>query len=201
MGNRKTLGQTVLDLFGNLGNLLAEANLPEGTVRAYLFGGCAVHMYVNSRLSVDIDAEFDYNLIHREDVLLALSRLRPIDFEHPGLGPFLLDLDPRFTTTLCPLHVDYQDRAVQLELGQRNTVPLTVWLPSPLDLAISKLGRFSTVDIDDILLLLKQPGACWAEFERLAMESSQYYVGPDLAGAIAHLKWRYQERGDDDFGD
>ncbi|WP_343731942.1 DUF6036 family nucleotidyltransferase [Duganella sp.] len=85
-----------------------------------------------------------------------------------------------------------QDRATQLERDQAS--PLTIWLPSPVDVAISRLGRLSTVDVADILVLLEDPAASWNEFERLATEASQYYVGRDLAGTIAYVKLQWQRR-------
>jgi len=67
--------EAILRLFNDLDARLAASGLPAGAVRAYLFGGCAVHMYERNRVSEDLDAEFDYNLIHRADVLLALKRV------------------------------------------------------------------------------------------------------------------------------
>ena len=193
MPDQKSLAEAVLQLFDGLAELLKNAGLPDGAVRAYLFGGCAVHMYASSRVSIDVDAEFDYNEIHRNEVLLARASVYPVDYDHPVFGRTMLELDPRFNTTLGPLHVDYQDRALLLDRCSLHPTPLSVWLPSPIDLAISKLGRMSEGDIDDILLLLGQPGVFLADFERLAMEASQYYVGPNLAGTVAYVKRRYRE--------
>lgn len=91
--------------------------------------------------------------------------------------------------------MDFQDRARQLERGLVS--PLTIWLPNPMDVAISKLGRLSTVDVADILVLLQDPAASWDEFERLAIEASQYYVGSGLTGTIAYVKLQWQRRNGD----
>ncbi|MTV36080.1 DUF6036 family nucleotidyltransferase [Duganella radicis] len=190
--------EAILRLFDDLGDRLAAAGLPSGAVRAYLFGGCAVHMYERNRVSEDLDAEFDYNLIHRDDVLLVLSELPAVAYRSVAGREVGLNIDRRFNTTLCPLHMDYQDRATQLERGQSDASPLTVWLPNPMDVAISKLGRLSVVDVEDILVLLQEPSASWDEFERLATEASQYYVGRNLAGTIAYVKLQWQRRKDND---
>jgi hypothetical protein len=187
--------EAILRLFDDLDERLFASGLPASSVHAYLFGGCAVHMYEHNRVSEDLDAEFDYNLIHRDEVLLVLNELTPITYDNPVSGPSKLALDLRFNTTLCPLHMDFLDRAVQLERDRTST--LTIWLPSPVDVAISKLGRLSTVDVADILVLLQDPAASWDEFERLATEASQYYVGRDLAGTIAYVKLQWQRRKGD----
>ncbi len=192
--------EAILSLFDELNNLLTERGLPQGAVRAYLFGGCAVHMYARNRVSTDVDVEFDYNLIHRDDVILALNALPPVDYVSPTSGPTLLNFDPRFSTTLGPLHVDYQDRAIELERQSNSRSVLTVWLPGPLDLAISKLGRLAPMDVEDILTLLQEPSASWSGFERLAMEASQYYVGRNLNGTIAYMKLQWQRRVGHDSG-
>jgi hypothetical protein len=189
--------EAILSLFDELNNHLAAAGLPDGAVRAYLFGGCAVHMYAHYRMSEDVDAEFDYNLLHRNCVLWAINQVHSIDFNHPVLGPLLLAFDPYFNTTLGPLHVDYQDRATQLP-SRSAASPLTIWLPGAMDIAISKLGRLSTVDVEDILVLLQDPSASWHAFEVLAKEAAQYYVGRDLGGTIAYVKLQWLRRNPHD---
>lgn len=89
--------EAILSLFDELNNHLAAAGLPDGAVRAYLFGGCAVHMYAHYRMSEDVDAEFDYNLLHRNCVLWAINHVHSIDFNHPVLGPL-------YRAALQPLH-------------------------------------------------------------------------------------------------
>jgi hypothetical protein len=64
--------------------------------------------------------------------------------------------------------------------------------------AISKLGRLSPEDVADILVLLQDPAASWDEFERLAAEASQYYVGRDITGTIAYVKLQWQRRHGND---
>jgi hypothetical protein len=194
MEKKTSFTEAIFNLFGDLGDRLDLMGVPRGAVRAYIFGGCAVHMYTRNRVSTDVDVEFDYNLIHRDDVLLVLNELPPVSYDNPALGPVLLNFDPRFSTTLGPLHVDYQDRAVQLTEACDSRSPLALWLPAPLDIAISKLGRLHPVDVEDILLLLHDPAASWREFERLATEASRYYVGRDLTGTIAYIKFQWQRR-------
>lgn len=87
-----------------------------------------------------------------------------------------LRLDHGFNSTLGTLHEDYTDRVVQLSTPSA-TPNIEVYIAGALDLAVSKLGRFSERDCLDILTLLALPHANVHEFERLATEAPSYYVG------------------------
>ncbi len=68
----------------------------------------------------------------------------------------MLELDTSFTTTLAPLHEDYEDRVVRL-VSQSSVPNVEVYVASALDVAISKLGRFGDRDQNDIQTLLQLP--------------------------------------------
>ena len=89
-------------MFGNLGAKLREQNVPPDAVRAYLFGGCAVHLHTRARSSDDVDAEFDYDLIYKNELLLAKASVPLIDYEDPDSGPMQLMLDSTFNPTFGP---------------------------------------------------------------------------------------------------
>ena len=187
--HQTSLGFAILRLFGDLGQRLAERSVPANAIQAYLFGGCAVHMHVASRVSSDLDVEFDYHKIHKGDLVLVLNKLAPVDYYDPEQGPSQLVYDQNFNNTLGPLHEGYRERAVRVEFNSQS--PVTVWLPSPEDLAISKLGRLSATDTQDILTLLRRGCASWERFDALAREAALYYVGRDLTANIDYIgmKW------------
>lgn len=88
----------------------------------------------------------------------------------------MLELDLSFNTALGPLHEDYEDRVIRLKT--RSNIPnVEVYVASPIDVAISKLGRFGERDQQDIQALLELPMVDVNEFERLAREAIGYYVG------------------------
>ena len=60
---------------------------------------------------------------------------------------------------------------------QSSSPFIEVFVASPIDVAISKLGRFAENDQADIQALLKLPLVDVLEFERLAKEAIDYYVG------------------------
>lgn len=123
--------------------------LPKRTlpVRMYMAGGAALHLYTGQRLSDDIDASFSHRIALPENLEVA----------YPGAdgAAQLLYFDRQYNDTLGLLHEDAYDDSQQLKLDGIDPAVLDVRLLSPLDLAVSKLGRFSEQDRDDILALAK----------------------------------------------
>lgn len=179
---------------GNLACRLKTLNAPPGSVRAYIFGGSAVHLYTRVRTSSDVDMEIESFAVSRKDLLLIRENLPPVDYDDPAQGPSTLVFDVTFNTTFGPLHEDYQDRARLLEAAPDS--PLEVWLPAPEDVAVSKLGRFSEMDQEDIQSLLDVPGASLERFGKIAVEAAGYYVGnrDDLMRKIELVRGRYERR-------
>lgn len=175
-------------LLGQFAGALKARGAPEHSIRAYIFGGCAVHLYAKTRVSSDLDLEVETALLPRGALYEAKEEAGYVLVQKgPEDEPDLLELDLAYNSTLGPLHEDFSDRAETLELIPGS--PLVVLLPSREDLALSKLGRFSDADIGDILTLMSDKDASWELFERLTNEAQKYYVGPprDLTGKLEHL--------------
>lgn len=187
------MANAILQMFSNLADDLTKRSLPEHSVHAYLFGGCAVHLHAMTRASSDVDVEFAYgDLVMASEVRLVLQALPPVDYDDPVAGPSQLVWDANFNTTFGPLHEDYRDRAVLIERAPGS--PVDVWLPSAEDIAVSKLGRFADVDIGDIVELLSLPTASWERFHTLATEAGAYYVGPPLDSKILYIQKMMDQR-------
>ena len=139
--------KAVRKLFERLNQIaMAEDGVyADGFFKAYVFGGAAVHLYTNSRSSHDVDVEFSRYLpaFREEDVV--------VSFVDENGRPQQLTFDENFSSTLGMLHENYQEDAVPFftEPGQS----LWVYLVSPLDLAVSKLGRLAGHDLEDIKAL------------------------------------------------
>src|SRR5690554_6258734 len=141
--------KAIFDMFTQLEERILEVTQQPGACRAYLFGGCAVHIHTKSRGSSDVDVEIEgLRALKKNDILINLA---PVYFEDPEAGMEMLFFDETFTPTLSPLHEDYQEDAIPLET--REDSPLWVYVVTKEDLAVSKLGRYGEQDIDDILTL------------------------------------------------
>ena len=85
------------------------------------------------------------------------------------------------------MHEDAQDDSIPLALEGIDTGVLDVRVLTPVDLAVSKLGRFSEQDRADIAALARRGIVNAADLERRANEALDTYVGDTqrLRGSIA----------------
>lgn len=102
--------------------------------------------------------------------------------------------DRTFTPTLGPLHEDYQDDAIQIATRMKPS-PLWLYVVTPADLAVSKLGRFGERDIEDILTLIRLGKLTIDDFLERAREAAKYYVGnpATINSHIEHIKRRAEQ--------
>ncbi len=185
------LSLAILRFFGHLTeDILTQTSKP-GSVKAYLFGGCALHIHTNARGSNDIDVEFNSaKWVRKNEIVIS----KPSIIYDAGNVRRKLDLDSQFTPMLGPLHEDYQDDAILLQKNHLNS-PLWLYVVTPEDLAVSKLGRFGDRDREDILTLLKMKKMTVDSFRERATEALKYYVGsPDTAKShLDYALWQYNQ--------
>jgi hypothetical protein len=172
------LGQALIAMFVSLERELMAENALPGALKVIVFGGCAVHLYTSHRVSMDIDAEFFSvdlpSTINLRAMLMVAPQKKFIDASSGRLIELSFDL--KFSTGLGPLHEDYLERGIPLE-GFSPGSPLQLLIAALVDLAISKLGRASDQDIGDIFALLRSGFILASEFERLALQAIDCYVG------------------------
>lgn len=125
------------------------ASLPRRAlpVRMYVAGGAALHLYTGERVSRDVDATFSRRI--------ALPDNLEVAYRDADGAARLLYFDRQYNDTLGLLHEDAYDDSVPLALEGSDSSILETRLLSPLDLAVSKLGRFSAQDRDDIATLAR----------------------------------------------
>jgi hypothetical protein len=182
------LGKALVEFFSVLEPVYAGGTM--GVFQVIVFGGCAVHIHTQSRGSADVDAEVaSHGRADRSEIIGLLGDDAYAFFDEEGVSQ-MLELDLSFNTTLGPLHEDYEDRVIRLTT-QSDIPNVEVYVASPVDVAISKLGRFGDRDQKDIQSLLRLPFVNVDEFERLAREAIGYYVGnkmPVLGNLESSLK-------------
>lgn len=168
------LGRALVEFFDVLEPVYAGGG--KGIFQVIVFGGCAVHIHTKARGSADVDVEvLSHGYADRSEIIALLGEDAYVFTDDDGLSQ-MLELDTSFNTTLGPLHEDYEDRVMRLMAG--IDVPyVEVYVAGPIDVAISKLGRFGERDQQDIQALLRLPQVDVDEFERLANEAISYYVG------------------------
>lgn len=178
----------IYQLLGHFAAELSAHGAMEHSVHAYIFGGCAVHLHVTSRVSSDLDLEITEAVLPRGVLEKAKQATEYVlNKKSEEDEPDLLELDLTYSSVLGPLHEDFDTRAMLIE--RKPGSPLVVFLPSAEDLALSKLGRLSEVDVADILALMRSPGASWGLLEQLTQETAGYYPAPagDLTSKLAYV--------------
>ncbi len=135
-----------------------------------LAGGLAVHYYVGSRFTEDVDAEFSRR------VLLPVKDLVFGYIDADG-RPAALHLDGQYNSSFSLLHEDYDKDSIEWTgIGnERRLVHLRVL--SPVDLALSKVARFAGNDQEDILALAQAGLFTSQQLRSRADEALAYYVG------------------------
>jgi len=120
---------------------------PHRHVIACVAGGAALHFYTGTRVTRDIDASFNARLILPPDLRVA--------YRDADGGPRMLYFDTQYNDTLGLRHPDAADDALPIRLEGVDPNRLDVRLLNPVDLAVSKLGRFGEQDREDIVALAK----------------------------------------------
>jgi hypothetical protein len=135
----------------------------------YIAGGAALHLLTGARVTEDIDATFSRRVLLNEDI--------EVSYRDPDGRARLMYLDRNYNDTLGLLHENaYKDsRPIAIEGVDARVIEVRVL--SPVDLAVTKLARFTDQDRADIQLLARQGLIDSASVRRRAQEALAGYVG------------------------
>lgn len=145
---------------------LPRRSLP---IRMYVAGGAAVHLYTGERISNDVDAVFSKRIALPSDLEVA--------YQDSDGAARLLYFDRQYNDTFALMHEDAHDDSVPLTLKHIDASVLDVRLLSALDLAASKISRYSSQDRDDITALAKHGLIKSAALRRRSEQAMENYVG------------------------
>jgi hypothetical protein len=140
------------ELTAALGEMLhrMDASLRAGgyagpPVIMYLAGGVAVNFYCGTRYTEDVDASFSRRFVLPRDLTVNYRR-------RDGSDAFIY-FDVNYNTSFALLHEGFEERArAWPEIGNEAWL-IQLRVLAPLDLAISKIARFSDQDRADIRAL------------------------------------------------
>ena len=138
-------------------------------IKMYVAGGAAMHFYTGERISNDVDAVFSRRIALPNDLEVA--------YRDPDGAARLLYFDRQYNDTLALMHEDAQEDSVPLTLKHSDDSVLDVRLLCTLDLAVSKIGRFSSQDRGDITALARHGLIKSAALRRRGLEALENYVG------------------------
>jgi hypothetical protein len=145
---------------------LPKRSLP---IKMYVAGGAAVHIYTGERVSNVVDAVFSKRIALPSDL--------EVTYRDPDGAPRLLYFDRQYNDTFALMHEDAHEDSVPLTLKGIDASILDVRLLSALDLAVSKISRFSSQDRDDIITLGRHGLIKSAALRRRSEQAMENYVG------------------------
>jgi hypothetical protein len=143
-----------------------ESALP---IKMLVAGGAALHFYTGERVSRDIDAVFSRRIVLPDDLEIA--------YRDADGAARLLYFDRQYNDASSLMHGDAQEESIPLILEGIDAGVLDVRLLAPLDLAVSKLSRFSERDRADIAGLARYQHISSAALRQRAHEALAGYVG------------------------
>jgi hypothetical protein len=135
----------------------------------FIAGGAALYLHTGTRVSEDIDATFSRKLVVSDDMSVSY---RDVD----GRGRVLY-LDRNYNDSLGLLHEDAYEESIAVSIPGVDGGLIDVRVLSPLDLAVSKLSRFSDQDRQDIELLARERLVTAKALRRRAEDALRGYVG------------------------
>jgi hypothetical protein len=156
-------------------SVLPRRSLP---IKMYVAGGAAMHLYTGERMSNDVDAVFSKRIVLPSDL--------EVTYRDPDGAARLLYFDRQYNDTFALMHEDAHEDSVPLTLKGIDASILDVRLLSALDLAVSKISRFSSQDRGDITTLGKHGLIKSEALRRRSEQAMENYVGnlDTLKGAI-----------------
>lgn len=150
-------------------------------IRMILAGGMAINYYCGTRYTSDVDATFSRKLLLPYEDLV-------VHYVDEAGKPAYIYFDTNYSPSLALMHENYEDDVIPYTAINQKDRHLQLFLLSPIDLAISKIARFSSQDVEDILALAKLDYFTAQALEDRAMEAISYYIGNvDAVKTSIHL--------------
>ena len=157
----RIVGKVVASL-GTVG----QRHLP---IKLYVAGGAALHLRLGGRVSADIDGMFSQRIVINDNLEVA--------YRDPDGRARVLYLDRNYNDTLGLMHERAYEDSQRMDLPGLDGKVVEVRLLSPLDLAVSKLARFSEQDREDIRQLAAEGLIDAKKLRVRAEEALKAYVG------------------------
>ncbi len=149
--------------------LLRDAQRDTLPVRMYVAGGAALHFLTGARVTEDVDATFSTRVLLSEDI--------EVSYRDADGRARVMYLDRNYNDTLGLLHQGAYENSRPVAVPGIDAKLLDVRVLSPVDLAVSKLARFTDQDRLDVELLASRGLVDADALRKRAEEALGGYVG------------------------
>jgi hypothetical protein len=137
-------------------------------ITMYLAGGMAVNFYCGTRYTEDVDAFYT----HRVHVGSC-----EVNYRHKDGNPSFLYLDNNYNPAFGLLHENHDRDAVEWTGIGNEKRKIHLYVLSPVDLAVTKISRYSPQDREDILALASAGLFSADQLRDRAIEALGDYIG------------------------
>ena len=137
-------------------------------ITMYLAGGMAVNFYCGTRYTEDVDAFYT----HRVHVGPC-----EVSYRHKDGNSSFLYLDNNYNPTFGLLHENHDRDAVEWTGIGNEKRKIHLYVLSPVDLAVTKISRYSPQDREDILALASAGLFSAEQLRDRAIEALGDYIG------------------------
>lgn len=163
------LTEALREMLDRMDSTLRASGYAGSPVIMYLAGGVAVNYYCGTRYTEDVDASFSRRILLPQDLSVNYRR-------KDGTDAFIY-FDYNYHTSFALFHDEFEESAREWEgIGnEQRLVHLRVL--SPVDLAVSKLSRFSEQDRADIRALAVESHFTPAQLRERAMAALANFIG------------------------
>lgn len=138
-------------------------------IRMYIAGGAALHLMTGMRVTADVDATFSKRILLGEEI--------SVPYRDADGRARVLYLDRNYNDSLGLLHEDAYRDSEALDVPGVDKKLIEVRVLSPVDLAVTKLARFTEQDRDDVRLLARKGLIDSASLRKRAAEALTGHVG------------------------
>jgi hypothetical protein len=138
-------------------------------IRIYIAGGAALNLLTGARVTEDVDATFSKRVLLSDDIVAS--------YRDADGRARMVYLDRNYNDTLGLLHEDAYADSLPVEVPGIDKRLVEVRVLKPLDLAVTKLARFSDQDREDIRLLAREGLIDAGALRRRAEAALGGYVG------------------------
>jgi hypothetical protein len=164
------LAAALATMVGNISQVLRANGYTGAPIKMFLAGGMAINYWCGTRYTADVDASFSRRVILPGDDLI-------VQYTKANGQKAHIYFDTTYNPTLALMHEDYEDNAVPWpEVAAPNQL-VRLYVLSPLDLALSKVARFTEQDREDIKALAHEGLVLASEFRERATDALGAYVG------------------------
>ncbi len=148
---------------------LKDVDKKQLPIKLTIAGGAALYLRTGSRVSIGIDGVFSRRVVIDDDL--------EASYRDKDGRARVLYLDRNYNDTLGLLHENAHEDAERVDLPGNDGSVVEVRALTPLDLAVSKLARFSDQDREDIEVLAREKLVDAKSLRKRAEEALSGYVG------------------------